>query len=777
MPRGSEGKAAHEAPREEERVIEGISEDQFYGSKRRSSFQLLDHLMMPWPWQWPFHLELDSVEKIIASIAGLIAIGETTRRLLLRFLRRMTPPELRRFSFAEYIDYEHRRGSKPALFRFAGALAADFERGYVYLRPEIDQLFKRLRKESPIAVIGSPAAGKTVVLRSLGYKILKSRRFNPLNRRAVYLISLKEVVVQDSELEKLRKLHKAAVIIVDDCHLDRTFGEKLIADPTPRCRIVLFSRPLDFPPMAPPNRLDPDIGRVEDHISPALESPLRVAFDASRAVEIKATEAAANIVSLYNEKTGLAIERDVQSRIAGGYRDNLMVLSWALQTFRRNKTFARADVSRTAANWLLPEFGSGEGFYRDLREEDRRKIHPDDAAAIFLILASAYRFEFPVARDFLQHDLRVERSHLDLLVKSRMITADHEEIGLPHASLASLLVEAALTTPLSEVVRAIERRLQGAFPDGVLRLYLNGRPAQTCRLLYRIPPAADGTLRTIIENNEATIRQGITSEQDLSMVVSAIKLVHSVDKNIPKNLLEENYPAFVESLGRRLLKSPLDWESAECVTVIADASESSAMALLPYAEAQVRAATVDYSMGSYFGAIVQRREDFAAALLPVLLEKLRETDLGYGLASCVHGIVGYFDSNGAGKRLARRLIPLVAEKILQAPDYASIVASVAAMSWRKDNELTFELVPSIAQRLNAEPTRVMVGTVVLMIGADVYQPLGKAIYDSLSPAAQAILHDISANPPNEDIRSSLEKAALWIIPEKQASNAMNSRDA
>src|SRR2546423_10983521 len=289
---------------------------------------ILEKLLLP-------HIQLDVILKIIGAVGALIGIGAFIRRVVRGAIERAAPSELRRFSFSEYIDYEHRRTSEPAVFRFAGPVAADFEQGYVYFRPEVDLLLSEIENQSLVAVMGLPAAGKTVVLRSLGYKILQG--LPPVKRKNVYLIPLKELTVSQAELAKLRNLQKSAVVIIDDCHLDRVFTEKLIAPPVPQCRMFLFSRRAEL--------ADVESGaHRKSAFSEAFES----------AIEIKAHEAASEIVSLYSDKTHVRIGPEANQAIVERYGENLMILIWALDTYKSKNSLAETDVARTAARWLLP---------------------------------------------------------------------------------------------------------------------------------------------------------------------------------------------------------------------------------------------------------------------------------------------------------------------------------------------------------------------------------------------------------------------------------------
>jgi hypothetical protein len=662
--------------------------------------------------EWLPHFQFDFTEKIIGAVTALIAIAETIRRLVRWFVERRAPSDLREFSFAQIIDYKHRRSLKPEFFRFIGPMAADFEQGYVYLRPEVDQLLERLRSEPLIGVQGDPAAGKTVVLSFFGYKILRSRRFSPLKRQAVYLIRLKESTIKESQLAKLRHLHKSAVVIVDDCHLDRKFTEQLIAPPAPGCHVVLVSRP-------------PDLDK--ERIDPLQKSLFRAAFE--KALKITASDAASQIVSLYSDRNNLEIETGNSRAIVGKYGHNLMILSWALDTLRQQNSFKEADVSRAAARWLLPEFGTPEGFYRDLREKDRGKIRPNEAAAIFLILASSYRYEVPVSRGFLEHDLHVKDAHLDLVIKSRMATADQDQIGLTHSALANLFIKAAADPLLGEVVRTVERKSSGSFPNGVLRSYIKARPEYACQLFASSDMHSSQTSQAIAKGNETVIGQGIMLEKSFSKIVYAISNIREMDEATARDILESN-SEIIEALGSKIrdaeLGHSLGWEVA---------------VICAFGEAVKAAPVVDPDvLKRHWGMDFLVRDDFGVEL------------------------------DALGKRIALKVIAIVAEKILNASgsgvDYwtqftAQLEAFFSGMRYHglllEGKPLVYQLAPSIARKLDDETTPRKITALCVLTLTEGDQALGKAIVDALSPRGQAVLRELRANPPNELIRSIVEK--------------------
>ena len=100
---------------------------------------------------------------------------------------------------------------KPSFIRLEGFLWADFEKGLVVKRDETEEIMKKLRNERSVLVTGDQASGKSVILRSLGYKLA-------LNRFIVFFVSADSLKV-NLALRDIRNWNMANVIVlVDDVH-------------------------------------------------------------------------------------------------------------------------------------------------------------------------------------------------------------------------------------------------------------------------------------------------------------------------------------------------------------------------------------------------------------------------------------------------------------------------------------------------------------------------------------------------------------------------------
>ncbi len=133
-----------------------------------------------------------------------------------------------------------------------------------------------------------------------------------------------------------------------------------------------------------------------------------------------------------------------------------------------------------------------EGFYADLRKEDREKIDKNKATKIFLFLSVFYQYEIPIVRKFLSQFLDGE-IEIELLLQSKTISGDIELLGLPHSAIANLFIETAnydsylksLTEEIKEKTRSEAKNL--SWDSALLYSYMWSYPEKVNYFITRLP--------------------------------------------------------------------------------------------------------------------------------------------------------------------------------------------------------------------------------------------------------------------------------------------------
>lgn len=99
----------------------------------------------------------------------------------------------------------------------------DFEQGYIVERKEVNEIIINVENEKVQLVLGKPAAGKSVILKNVGFKLA--------NENMVYVVELKKHLQDEIRLffDYIPKIDdENPIFIVDDAHLNISECERLI---------------------------------------------------------------------------------------------------------------------------------------------------------------------------------------------------------------------------------------------------------------------------------------------------------------------------------------------------------------------------------------------------------------------------------------------------------------------------------------------------------------------------------------------------------------------
>ncbi|MCZ6690095.1 MAG: hypothetical protein O7H41_10860 [Planctomycetota bacterium] len=457
----------------------------------------------------------------------------------------------------------------PRFFRPQGPQAVDFAEGFVVRRPESDMILRKLRTEGVVAIEGIAASGKSVILNSVGYKLLVQAR-----RRPVYYVSLKDE--ERPRIGDMVALPKFAIVIVDDCHLDIAFAEKILSMAL-QCHLVLASRPL-----APDSRNNDEEDRglgIGTPRSLTKRTQLDEAFN--DAIRIVPDDVASDLIDLFAEKRAVSISYKTKNAIIEQYEENLMLVTWALDSIEHHHSADTENVALTAADWLLPDAYTAQGFYASVGINDRNKISPETAAKLILTLAPFYRFEIPIDRQFLLNVSAADPSELDILLKSRILSGRMESIGLAHSVLANVFVDSARRI---DRLHQIASTISVDYPHGVLSLYLQRNFSRSCSVIARIPTwESEGieALRRLFATESQAILRALHMENDIEITGDCIRsLADAVEHKRDLKLRIED-TKFIDSIIKKITLQHDLRKVGRCLDGIAAISKGAATRLLP----------------------------------------------------------------------------------------------------------------------------------------------------------------------------------------------------
>jgi len=276
-------------------------------------------------------------------------------------------------------------------FRHKGPLWIDFEKGYVYERPEVEEIIKKLETQDIVVIKGKPASGKSVILRDIGHKLAKQGA-------NVYYIELRKF--DDSFAAEVTKIDHG-YIIVDDAHININFVEHLLFN-KPNAKLIIASRDID---------LDKLKGPTSEY---RLDNYLKYAF----IIEARSTNH--DIVKQF-EKINGEIPNKIKNKLS---ENNLWVLAWQLETYIDGKSINENKVLEHVKDYMQA---------LSSRAED-----------LILPIAALYKYEIPVRKPFIESfvDDETIKRLLEFDEIEYFETDGKEYFILPHSEIASIYLKA-----------------------------------------------------------------------------------------------------------------------------------------------------------------------------------------------------------------------------------------------------------------------------------------------------------------------------------------------
>jgi hypothetical protein len=302
--------------------------------------------------------------------------------------------------------------SKGMFFRKEPAWV-DFEEGFIVERKEVDEIIGMLEKYRTHLVLGEPAAGKSVVLKNVGFKLAKD---NP----HVYYVGLKADLDQlKSCFEQILKVKDGQpVLIIDDAHLQLSACERLLRElrsVESEIKVLIGSRPIEGTILKSP--------RESSEFEYLSKTPLYAECASSRIIRL-----------FLKRKHGFSGERIVKAlKELWKYSGDLWILSWALETFDPESN--SVDEERIFERIKDSIRGMGPG--------------AEDA---LLPLSVFYQYEIPIDRSLLIGKMVLEEGVINRLIDQSEIIqveqlGERQALSLAHSSIAKLYVKAYQNYP------------------------------------------------------------------------------------------------------------------------------------------------------------------------------------------------------------------------------------------------------------------------------------------------------------------------------------------
>jgi outer membrane protein assembly factor BamE (lipoprotein component of BamABCDE complex) len=287
----------------------------------------------------------------------------------------------------------------------------DFEQGFIVERREVDEIIKKLENEKIQLILGTPASGKSIILKNVGFKLANENK-------DVCAVELKKYPRDEVKLlfNNILKLNNEKLIfIVDDAHLSIENCERFVREfKNGGCgKLIIGSRPTEeILGGHPKNTSEFEyLSKMEVHAEDVAE---------------EMTKSFLKVDYNFSDERINTIVKNIEK-----YKKDLWFLSWALKAYDPKKDSIEEEEIYAKVRDSIRSIDTGKG------------ITAINAEDVFLPLSIFYRFEIPTERAFLEEQMGIEGTIINRLIEMSEIV-ETEEIGrnkmlsFNHSSIAEL---------------------------------------------------------------------------------------------------------------------------------------------------------------------------------------------------------------------------------------------------------------------------------------------------------------------------------------------------
>lgn len=312
------------------------------------------------------------------------------------------------------LDKDKKRFKEPDFFRPYGPMWIDFENQYIVLREEeIEKTLKTFEKNNIVSVNGAPASGKSVFLKSLGYKLAEEIGAD------VYYFDLNESSIFDNDIKNIAKL-KNAYILIDNAHRNREYADNLAKEMLGTSINIIIS--------------------TRDELSNYfLKYYYHLQFLIKDSIVISPAEIADKIINRYLKiYSNINISGKKENLLPS---ENLMILLWKLNSLNKlgelNKDFIALEAESHLEKLRLIDLNG--------------QYNASQIRNVFLILSAFYIYEIPVRNNHLTHYFHVEQDLIDSLIRINEINSFttnkmNRYLSVHHSEIAKIYLHAFMNS-------------------------------------------------------------------------------------------------------------------------------------------------------------------------------------------------------------------------------------------------------------------------------------------------------------------------------------------
>jgi len=468
------------------------------------------------------------------------------------------------------------RSEKAKFFRASGPEWIDFEKGYITERPEVNEIIKEFQKKDLIVIKGSPASGKSVILRNIGYNLANQKK-------EVYVLELKKTLPDKKEILKLYQ----GYLFIDDAHLKIEYIDDIVQNLS-NVKILVSTR------------------GIERTFGPTC--PFKIVEYIRNATEIKGHNSAHEIIQNFSKKEKKITEK-IEDKLT---KNNLWIMAWELESYKRSNGIDESSVSKTVMNYM---------------QEGLKGMGVEKAENVFLPLSVFYKY-VPLREEFFEG--LANYKDIERLIKLNEINTLKKDgfkyLTLHHSEVAKLYLKAFQN--LKGLGNEIKKKFDEDWLESLFHRYIQRFSEEVTSIIFlRLNFYEPQIVRNLIENNQDEIRKGIEAEKDLSEIGKRIDALAQRNKKYAGKL--------VSSLDFQMLKDKIEkeqdvWKFGQCIQSITRVNKDAGKKLVSSLDFQMLKDKIEkeqdiWKFGQCIQSITEINKEVAKKLVSILdLQMLKD---------------------------------------------------------------------------------------------------------------------------------------------------------
>lgn len=392
-------------------------------------------------------------------------------------------------------------------FRDGDPKLADFKKGCIFPRPELNLVRSVLTKSRFIFLQGPPSSGKTVIALNLAYEWSQSKRTALyFDRPSLLTDDFLDFLATSSAMRYLD--HENVILFVDNVHVGTSRASRLFAfvyTNYTKLNLMFISRPLQGKDLEMDESVYYDFSRYMTHVDAFADSVI---------------EPLADFFS--KKRFGHGIPPAILRSFVEECGTDLLLLGRYLREWNGSSSVHLPELRRKVFQTVRSDL------------ERLRTLSPDSVTAL-LVVSIFYRFEVPLERIFLERDLGLK---IDTLLSRGELKEQNGFILLYHSSLAKLYANVCRSLGMPEYATLSAK--YSPLPEALFAAYAKSEPRNLCEFVIGIRKGEKyvTSLLSQVDLHEA-LRKGLERTRNPNLLGWAMLVISVADHRNGWRVLQE----------------------------------------------------------------------------------------------------------------------------------------------------------------------------------------------------------------------------------------------